>query len=66
MVKKIIEELGERDVFQVFYLKRKNETVEISEVKEVDVPKVRRYLEFGESIFMTSNPYSKININVNC
>ena len=65
MVKKKIEELGERDVFQVFYLKRKNETVEISEVQEVDVQEIRRHLEFGESVFITSKPCSQIKVNIN-
>lgn len=66
MFKKATEETEERNVFQVFYLKRKNETVEISEVEEVDLQEVRRHLEFGESVFITSKQYSKININVNC
>jgi hypothetical protein len=53
--------VSERGPFQVFYLKRKNEAVEILEVEEIDLQNIKKHIDGGESVFITPKLRYKIN-----
>jgi len=53
-----------RRVFQLFYLRGEDETVEVEEVDNVDFAEIEIHLEKGESIFITHKPLRKLNMNL--
>lgn len=48
-------------LFQVFFLKNdRRQSVCIDEVKEVDLSEIKKHLERGESVFITSREEQKL------
>ena len=48
-------------LFQVFFLKNDGyQSVTIDEVEEVDLPEIKKHLERGESVFITSREEQKL------
>lgn len=63
MIKNVIDQKNKEKPFQMFFLKNdQNETVETTEVDEIEFEYVKRRLERGESVFITHKPEHKPNM----
>lgn len=51
-------------IFQLFFLKKDGkQSVEVSEVEEINFTEVKSRIEHGESVFITSKQMRELNLN---
>jgi hypothetical protein len=61
MLSQVIRGVEDRSLYQVMFLKNdRRQDVYVEEVEEIDFEELRRHLERGESVFITSRPEQKL------
>ena len=64
MMRNIIENKKKETPFHMFFLKDdKNQSIEVTEVDEIDFEEVKNRLERGESVYITRKRAKKTDIN---
>ena len=64
ILRKVIEVSEEKPMFQLFFLKDEDQSVEVVEVEEIDFREVERRLKQGESVFVTCKRKQKLNTSL--